>query len=89
MSLLNPFNGSTIKVSHMSKTPKVVLQKYYVVVEDLPPDQKDLFYDWLTEKTTPVVIEEEIARQKWVMCGYAEDYDYWYDVVFNPATIIV
>lgn len=55
-----------------------------MVVEDLPLDQKELFYDWLTGRTTPVVIEEEIRRQKWVMCAYKDDYDYFYTVIFNP-----
>jgi len=63
----------------MPKSAKVKTDKDYIVVEDLPIDQKEVFYDWLTGVVTPVVIEEEIKRQKWVMCAYTYDYSFWYD----------
>lgn len=61
------------------KSPKHQTNKTYVVCEDLPLDQKEVFYDWLTGVTCPVIIEEEVKRQKWVLCAYTYDYNFWYD----------
>ena len=74
------------------KSPKHQTSKSVIIVEDLPLDQKEAFYDWLSLepiKTTPVDLQLEYERGHWVLLAYADDYDYWYTVCFNPCVKIM
>lgn len=62
------------------KSKAIIIQgdKNYVVIEDLPEDQRTPFEEWLLGQTTPVIPEEELLRGKVVWCAWAWDYNLWH-----------
>lgn len=48
---------------------------HYVIIDDLPDDQREAFKEWLFGQTQPI-IEAEGPKTD---CAYAWDYDLWYD----------
>lgn len=52
---------------------------HYVVLDELPEDQRQPFGFWLYGQTMPVILEEDIKYRKPVSCAYYEDYSRWYE----------
>ena len=51
---------------------------HYVVLDELPEDQRQPFNFWLYGQTMPVIQEEDFKYGKPVLCAYYEDYSIWY-----------
>ncbi|WKN46538.1 hypothetical protein [Tunicatimonas pelagia] len=57
----------------MKVKPKRSGDTDYVVVSELPDEQRNEFYQWLEGQTSPVVEHEEPK-----LCAYYWDYERWY-----------
>ncbi len=71
--------SKSVKAIKLIKKHPEVQGLYYIVVRELPEDQRKEFTEWLYEQTMPVVELEDARYGKPTDCAYSWDYEMWYD----------
>lgn len=67
------------KAKHLIKQHPREPSLYYVVLDELPEDQRKPFGEWLYGQTMTVVEEEDFKYGKPMCTPYSWDYELWYD----------